>query len=260
MGSVVKLDGNWEFSFDPVDTGLIDQWYRRKPAQTKKVSLPHAWTPENSDESAHIGYYFKEFIVDKKESPKRFFVRFGSVQLHATVWLNGEEIGTHLGGHVPFDVDGSKSVKIGETNHLVVRVQSVDRQGKIQDFTSPELALGGPFVRGAFAGITGEVNLYMVGKAGVRSLNCFPDYEADRITIECKFWNPKNYQAEITYEIQHPDGDIGIVNKSVKLEKENGSFTVTLQMDNGKIWHLHEPSLYKISVTLAGSYPVVKKE
>jgi beta-galactosidase len=256
MGSIVKLDGQWDFSFDPVDTGLIDQWYRKKPAQTKKVSLPHVWNLESNEENAHIAYYFQEFIVDKKESPKRFFIRFGSVHHQATVWLNGEEIGTHLGGHVPFDVDGSKSVKIGETNILAVRVQTLDRQGKIGDYTAAELSLGGPYIRGAFAGITADVSLYMVGKAGIRSLNCFPDYEADRITIEAKFWNPKNYQADLSYEISHPDGDIGIVTKSVKLEKENGGFAVTLQLENGKIWNLHEPVLYKVTVTLAGSYPV----
>ena len=256
MGSVVKLDGNWDFSFDPVDAGLIDQWYRKKPTQTKKVSIPHVWNLESNDENAHIAYYFKEFVVDKKESPKRFFIRFGSVQHHATVWLNGEEIGTHLGGHVAFDVDGSKAVKIGENNNLVVRVQTLDRQGKIQDYTSPELALGGPFMRGPFAGITGDVKLYMVGKAGIRSLNCFPDFEADRITIEAKFWNPKNFQAELTYEIAHPDGEVGVVTKAVKLEKENGGFAMTLQLENGKVWQLQDPVLYKVTVTLAGSFPV----
>jgi len=72
--------------------------------------------------------------------------------------LNGEELGTHMGGHVPFEVDGSKAVKIGENNFLVVRVQTLDRQGKIQDHTAAELALGGPFLRGPFAGITGMWN------------------------------------------------------------------------------------------------------
>src|SRR5688572_49019 len=69
MGSIVKLEGNWEFGFDPVDAGLIDQWYRKRPAQLKKVTLPHVWNSETNDEAAHIGYYFKEFTVDKKESP-----------------------------------------------------------------------------------------------------------------------------------------------------------------------------------------------
>lgn len=256
MATIVKLDGNWEFSFDPVDAGLIDQWYRKKPASAKKVSLPHVWNLEANDEDAHIAYYFREFQVDKKESPKRFFIRFGSVQHHAQVWLNGEDLGSHLGGHIPFEVDGSKAVKIGENNFLAVRVQTLDRQGKIGDLAGSELALGGPFQRGAFAGITGEVSLYMVGKAGIRSLNCFPDYEADRITIEAKFWNPKNYQAELAFEITNPDGDTGLVQKSLKLEKENGSYSLTLQLDNGKVWHLHDPQLYKVKVSLAGSYDV----
>ncbi len=256
MATIVKLDGSWEFSFDSVDAGLIDQWYRKKPATTKKVSLPHVWNLESNEENAHIAYYFKEFQVDKKESPKRFFIRFGSIQHHAQIWLNGEDLGVHLGGHVPFEVDGSKAVKIGENNNLVIRVQTLDRQGKIQDYSAAELALGGPFHRGPFAGITGDVKLYMVGKSGIRSVNCFPDFEADRMTIEAKFWNPKNYQAELTFEITNPDGDTGVVQKSVKLEKENGTFSLTLQMESGKVWHLHEPLLYKVKVSLVGSYDV----
>jgi hypothetical protein len=256
MGNIVKLEGSWEFSFDPVDAGLIDQWYRKRPSQVKKVSLPHVWNGENNDENAHIGYYFKEFTVDKKESPKRFFIRFGSIQHHAMVWLNGEEIGTHMGGHVPFDMDGSRAVKVGETNLLVVRVQSLDRQGKILEHGAAELALGGPFARGPFAGITGDVCLYMVGKAGIRSVNVFPDFDADRVTIEAKFWNPKNFQAELEYVITNPEGDAGSLQKNVKLEKENGTVSLTLQLDNGKVWNLHDPLLYKVSVNLAGSYPV----
>lgn len=259
MGSIVKLEGSWEFSFDSVDAGLIDQWYRRRPAQVKKVSLPHVWNAESNDENAHIGYYFKEFTVDKKESPKRFFIRFASVQHHAMVWLNGEEIGTHMGGHVPFEVDGSKAVKIGENNLLTVRVQNLDRQGKILEHGAAELALGGPYSRGSFAGILGDINLYMVGKAGIRSVNVFPDFEADRVTIETKFWNPKNFQAEISIDLVSPDGDTGNIQKSLKLEKENASFSVNLQLDGGKVWNLHEPLLYKVTVNLAGSYPVELK-
>jgi beta-galactosidase len=257
MGSIVKLDGSWEFNFDPVDAGLIDQWYRRKPAQLKKVSIPHVWTAESNDENAHIAYYFKEFQVDKKESPKRFFIHFGSVQHHAMVWLNGEELGTHMGGHVPFDLDGSKAVKIGENNLLVVRVQILDRSGKILEHPGAELALGGPYLRGSFAGITDEVSLRMVGKAGIRSVNVLPDFEADRITIDTKFWNPKNFQADLTYEMIGPEGgDPAVLLKSIKLEKDNSSFSLNLQLDNGKVWGLHDPLLYKLRVTLAGSYPV----
>ena len=39
MATIVKLDGAWDFSFDAVDAGLIDQWYRKKPAQTKSLVM-----------------------------------------------------------------------------------------------------------------------------------------------------------------------------------------------------------------------------
>ena len=212
---------------------------------------------KSNEEDAHIAYYFKEFTVDKKESPKRFFIRFGSVQHHAMVWLNGEEIGTHMGGHVPFEVDGSKAVKIGETNFLVVRVQTVDRQGKILEHNSVRTGPRRPLLPAAPSpASSGDVSLYMVGKAGIRSVNVCPDFEADRITIETKFWNPKNFQADLSIDITSPDGDTGTLQKSVKLEKENTFHTLSLQLDGGKVWNLHDPLLYKVTVNLAGSYPV----
>lgn len=256
MGSVVKLEGNWDFCFDPVDAGVIDQWFKKKPSQTAEISLPHVWSQEKNEEEAHIGYYFKSFTVDKKESQKRFFLRFHSVLHHATVWLNGEELGSHLGGYAPFDLDGSKAVRIGEPNLLVLRVQSLDRQGKILDQTASELPLGGPFHRSPYAGLLGGVTLFMAGKAGIRALNILPDYEADRITIDLKFWNPKNFQADLEITITHPDGFSGSMQKSVKLEKENGAHSLTLQLENVKLWHIHDPNLYRMHVELAGSYGV----
>jgi len=129
-----------------------------------------------------------------------------------------------MGGHVPFEVDGSKAVKIGENNFLVVRVQTLDRQGKIQDHNRGGTGAGRALPARSLRRHHRDVELYMVGKAGIRSVNCFPDFEADRMTIETKFWNPKNFQAELVFDITSPDGDTGTVTRSVKLEKENGSF------------------------------------
>ncbi len=256
MANILKLDENWDFCFDPVDAGLIDQWYRKKPLSVKKVKIPHVWNLENNEEDAHIAYYFKEFAVDKKESPKRFFIRFESVHHHATVWLNGEEIGMHMGGSSSFEVDGSRFVRIGESNFLTIRVQTLDRQGKIGELTGPEIALGGPHARGAFAGLTGDVYLMMVGKAGIRCLNVFTDYEADRISIEAKFWNPKGFQAELEYELTSPSGDVGLMTKSIKFERENAELKLQLVLDNVRLWTPDQPWLYQLKVRLLGSYPV----
>jgi hypothetical protein len=31
MAEILALDGEWETLFDPADSGLLEQWFRKKP-------------------------------------------------------------------------------------------------------------------------------------------------------------------------------------------------------------------------------------
>ncbi len=259
MANNVVFDDAWDFCFDPVDAGLIDQWYRHKPAETRSVRLPHLWTQDPNPESAHIAYYFKSFHLDKKDTFRRFFLRFPGVQHHCIVWMNGEELGTHLGGHVPFEFDCSRSVKVGEDNHLVVRVQHLDRSGKILDAVAQELPLGAPYLRAPYAGMDGGVTLMKTIKGGIRSLNILPDFEADRISLEMRFWNNRNFSAEIAIDITNPVGETQTLIRPIKLEKENASLSFNLQFDNSHVWTLGDPSLYSIRVSVPGTDSITKR-
>ena len=52
----------------------------------------------------------------------QIFLRFGSVNYLAEVWLNGIRLGEHEGGHLPFSFDLTPHVQ-PEHNVLVVRVE-----------------------------------------------------------------------------------------------------------------------------------------
>jgi len=45
---------------------------------------------------------------------KKIFIRFGSVNYLASVWLNGKFIGQHEGGHLPFEFDITEDVLSGK--------------------------------------------------------------------------------------------------------------------------------------------------
>ena len=253
MAEIVRFEEDWEFCFDPTDSGLENQWHRRKPAAVRKVRVPHLFVHEANPENAYIGYYYKEFTIDKKEPAKRFLLRVHSAHPHCKVWLNGEELGTRYFGHVSFDLDASKAVKPNETNLLVIRVQGLDRLGKIQDTPASELPLGAPFQKGAYAGLLGPVDLSQGNKAVIRSINVLPDFEADRITIEMRFLNSKSFQSEITFDITNPEGETGTLVKNVRLDKENGAYALNLQLDNGKVWSPASPTLYTLKVHVPGT-------
>jgi hypothetical protein len=117
-----------------------------------------------------------------------------------------------------------------------------------------ELPLGAVYKRAPFSGILGDIHFLMGGRAGIKSVVCFPDFEADRITIETKFWNPKNYKADLQYILTAPDGTTGTLPKFIKLEKENDTYSITFSLDNAVVWSPETPHLYKVTVNLLGSY------
>jgi hypothetical protein len=48
-------------------------------------------------------------------SPRRVMLNFGAVDYEATVWINGEQLGTHRGGQTPFGFDVTDVLRAGDS-------------------------------------------------------------------------------------------------------------------------------------------------
>ena len=66
--------------------------------------------------------YEKTFVVPKDFNKERILIHFGAVDQIATVWVNGEKVGSHEGGYLPFSFDITKVVKRDGENQLKVEV------------------------------------------------------------------------------------------------------------------------------------------
>src|SRR5207247_9649976 len=53
---------------------------------------------------------------------ERLLLHLGAVDYRATVWVNGEEVAAHEGGHTPFTADISRVARDTD-NEIVVRVE-----------------------------------------------------------------------------------------------------------------------------------------
>lgn len=51
-------------------------------------------------------------------------LRFGSAHYTAVVWLNGQPVGNHSGGHLPFEFDVSKELIYGQENYICVAINN----------------------------------------------------------------------------------------------------------------------------------------
>ena len=139
-----SLDGLWRTIVDPFENGYYD--YRRKPlpngfgldkdivdksvlqeydfSTDKTLNVPGDWNTQRPELYYYEGtvWYRKRFNYTAI-SGNRQFLHFEAVNYEAIVYVNGKEIGKHVGGFTPFNFEVTGLLKSGE-NSVVVKVDN----------------------------------------------------------------------------------------------------------------------------------------
>lgn len=119
---MADLSGFWDFRFDSADEGLDQGWGAGfDPGEI--IAVPASWNDQFTDwrDYTGIAWYQTVFDLPWGWQGQRLLIRFNAVSYLAEVWLNGERLGEHEGGHLPFVFDITGRVRdVG--NMLVVRV------------------------------------------------------------------------------------------------------------------------------------------
>lgn len=128
MGNdAVELGGFWEYKLDPDNKGFNGKWFESNLNWNLTV-VPGAWNIEEPDDFYYEGivWYRKKFTSPDDFLKNRSFVKFQGVNYLARVWLNGIELGTHAGGHIPFRFEATNVIK--KESILVVRVDNFRKE------------------------------------------------------------------------------------------------------------------------------------
>ncbi|HMF33709.1 MAG TPA: hypothetical protein VKK79_19955, partial [Candidatus Lokiarchaeia archaeon] len=137
MGTI-SLNGPWLFCADELNIGVEHAWQSpefetQNREQSMQVEVPHNWNliPE-MDRYEGVAWYFKEIpISDLGEiEGKECFLQFYGVNYDATAWLNGNKLGEHEGGFLPFRFAIPKKFLQPE-NLIAVRVENLRRPDRI---------------------------------------------------------------------------------------------------------------------------------
>ncbi len=117
----IDLSGFWEFTVDPDDKGGLAGWVQGFRGQP--IAVPASWNDQFAEGRDYLGpaWCQTRFDLPWGWTERRVYLRFGSVNYLAKVWLNGTWLGEHEGGHLPFEFDVTPFAK-PEGNVLVVRV------------------------------------------------------------------------------------------------------------------------------------------
>jgi beta-glucuronidase len=121
----IDLSGFWDLRFDPEDRGLQAGWANGFTGG-RPVAVPASWNDQFEDWRDYLGQTWYQTRFDLPlgwdAARQRIGLRFGSVNYMAEVWLNGARLGSHEGGHLPFEFDLTPHIR-HEGNVLVVRVE-----------------------------------------------------------------------------------------------------------------------------------------
>jgi len=121
------LDGPWLMRLDPTDAGLGERLFAQSTTSGwTATTVPSAWNAGDDSQASFLGgiaWYRKDFRLPSRDRALAWIARFESVNYRATVWLNGRQVGQHVSGYVPFELD-LPNVARGGVNRLVVRVDN----------------------------------------------------------------------------------------------------------------------------------------
>ncbi|WP_448657522.1 glycoside hydrolase family 2 protein [Sphingomonas sp. CJ99] len=147
-----KLDGAWHWSIDPFRDGVkgfhggppndsTRRWQDRVIADVERdnptalfefdvqrsaiTHLPGSWIGHSSEMRHYHGlvWYQRTFEHAQPGPGERLFLRIGAADYSTAVFLNGQEVGRHEGGFVPFAFEVTGLVRAG-TNRITLGVDS----------------------------------------------------------------------------------------------------------------------------------------
>ncbi len=247
------MNGNWKLLWDPENKGVAGRWFTEIPDEAKSVNIPHIW----GEDSKTTAFYYKKFPLSSKG--KRCVLHFEQVAVYAVIWVNGKLVGDHFGASTSFEFDISQFTKAGSENLLCVKVSTASNNGDFALMAGGDpipvdtMPLGLPWKRYPFAGLTGKVFITSGERALLTAMEIATDTDYGQVNVKLSFNNPRNYTAKIKIFVRNPKQEVSLLQKEIKLEKENTNTTLHLKFKDIRLWSVEEPNLYALEVRLEGS-------
>ena len=240
--AVQSLDGEWKIAEDPKDTGKTEKWFEAATfpvdAAARSAQVPGAITdawPDTRIGTApptKIDWYMLSFTpaMSSARPQMRYYLRFGAVKETCEVWFNGVSLGAHDGGEDPFEFDVTRSLHVGQSNAIVLRVLS-----------------------GAMGGINQHIAL--AEQPDVRIIDAFakPDVKGSQFQLEVTIENntDKPAQVNVAAALSELKPAKLLETPSLEIIAPPGQSVahLVLPVAHPHLWDLNDPFLYSVRVT-----------
>ncbi len=241
-----NLNGHWDYEVTPRDVMVAPkQW-------SKKVLVPFAIESKLSGverllDPTECLWYHRELDLAPQKG-RRLLLNFEAVDYQSEIFLNGESVGKHIGGNLPFTVDITSAAQPGK-NELVVRV--LDETEGFQLHGKQSLSPRGIWYT-QVSGIWQTVWLEEVTERYVEDLKITTDAQRGSITIQPKLSGKPSPGERIV--VKAIDG------QNTYDAKATGDGRFEVVIPQAKLWSPKQPQLYDLVVQVVDNNQRVTDE
>ncbi len=270
----LSLDGQWEFYPDPRQT-LTHESLPQEDA--RPIQVPGPWQAQFDDlrDYSGVAWYRREFEIDGQTAgqtdgpdsshgrnapaaetpsagpparPAVYLLHFGAVDYATTVWLNGEQVGEHEGGYLPFELDVGEILRPG-SNELIVRVIDPGNDADfLPEFTFAEIPHGKQSWYGPIGGIWQSVYLEQRPALHVTRLRVTPDVPGEQAQVRISLNRNTDRPLGLWLNVTDPKGQV----RRHRLLLATGAECeeLTIPIPEPMLWDTTHPNLYQLQAVL----------
>ena len=239
----VSLNGIWDFEFDFSKSGLERGIEKDDYIFNETINVP--FCPESA--LSGIGYtdfipaciYRRRFEIEEKQLSERIVLHFGAVDYKATVFVNGNRVGSHSGGYSSFCFDITSYCKNGQ-NTLTVYCEDDTRSKKIPSGKQSEALRSSGCFYTRTTGIWQTVWLEFTPKSYIKDFKLYPDINAKTITVHANLVGCGSFCAVAEYDGREVGG--------AALDTRGGSAVLTVPLDELHLWEIGNGRLYTLKL------------
>ena len=258
LGQPIRLDGVWKVYPDPNNVGEEQGFHLGSYDDSNwfEARVPGHWQEEIPQlrNFAGIAWYRRKFTCTRRPG-RRIWLKFGGVFYRATVWLNGEKLGTHEGYFGEFKFDVTEVIK--EENIVAVKVESYDERNP-----NKKTQIGGIFYHWDCrdptfnpGGIWRSVEIYETGDIWIERVKVITKVKEDGAELRVLVWLGSAISGEARLNIKifpkNFEGKSYSVERSIEVSQGTNLVEETIIVDEPKLWwtwDLGKQNLYILQV------------
>jgi len=233
-----NLNGLWDCTVTKKDTTMPQKFDKKilvpYPVESALSGIKQALRPDQRL------WYKRNISKPKFLNNKRFLLHFGAVDYKATIYINGKQIGEHVGGYNPFSFDITDELKNND-NELVVSVWDPTESDIIARGKQILTPVSAWYT--ATSGIWQTVWLEEVPAVYIQHIQLIPNVDSSFLSVKIDL---NNQSKNVQVEIKALEGT-KLVSKTSGL----ASSLIKLPVENAHLWSTTDPFLYDLKISIS---------